>query len=115
MSMREYPTSGYVVEASKFTDLLPEDQRAAYQEALDDQDTESAKNILAEHLPENFPCFSDVYRPAEEDTVDEPMETGGMYVVFDEEDMYVRTPTPGRIALLDAGLMPDLQHWSVWG
>ena len=48
MSMREYPTSGYVVEASKFTDLLPEDQRAAYQEALDDQDTESAKNILAD-------------------------------------------------------------------
>ena len=115
MGMREYPSSGYVVEASKLLSSLPQDQQAAYQTALEDCDTEVAQNILSEHLPESFPCFLEVWCPSAEDTVDEPMEVGGMYVIFDEADLYVRTPTPGMEALTQFGVTPEFQRWSVWG
>lgn len=115
MSMRENPGSGYVVDAYKMTPFLPESQRAAYEDALENCDRETAANILGEHLPQEFPMFSDVYIPTDEDTVDDPMETGGIYVIFDEEDLYVRTPKPEMEHISALGVTPEFVRWSVWG
>ena len=124
MGMREYPTSGYVVPVEELAKLMPDNgDRYAddptpgvlveLNELLEEGDHEKIADFLNEHLPSDFPSCT-AYRPSDEDTVDEPMENGVWYAVFDEDDLYTRKLSVAGEALKKAGLEPALSHWSVW-
>ncbi len=119
MSMREYPSSGYVISLDDLTKILPEALQDRYEELLDelddgDVDEEAIAAFLTENLSEKFPAFN-IYRPSDEDTVDEPMEQGKYYAIFDEDDLYEKKPTPEHEAMLKLGIKPEFARWSVWG
>lgn len=114
MSMREYPCSGYVVSASQFADRLPKDKLSKYLDALNDGDRETVEQILSECLSHQLPPFT-VFCPRDTDTVDEPMEVGMTYVIFDEDDLYIKSPTPALVNLQAVGLQPQFCQWCVWG
>ena len=115
MSMREFPTSGYVVPLATLKTLLPTDKQEEFENTLEDLDAEEIGQFLTEHLPKNYlPDFT-IYRPSDEDTVDEPMEQGEYYAVFDESDLYEKKPTKVHAELIAKGVVPTLSHWSVWG
>jgi hypothetical protein len=124
MSMREYPTSGYVVPVEQLRKVISgffrltldkeQELQTKLDELLEEGDHEQIAEFLNENLPENFPACS-AYRPSDEDTVDEPMEQGVWYAVFDEDDLYTRRLSEAGEALKKAGVEPALSHWSVWG
>jgi hypothetical protein len=113
---RQFPGSAYVVQAVKIKEHLPKEKQEKYQELLNDGDTEAIPDWLTENWPDLWPCFESVYCPADEDTVDgETMEQGEIYVLFGEEDLYVKTPTDELKVMNKAGINPQFSRFSVWG
>ena len=118
MSMRENPSSGYVVPLAKLKALLPENKQdefdgmvLAFEEG--DKSPEELEDWLNDQLPD-APGFT-LYYPADEDTVDEQMSKGEWYAVFDEGDLYVLTPRPELLDMQKRGIDPQFSRWSVWG
>lgn len=113
--MREFPTSGYVVLVSELSKLLAPMEQERLGRMIDDgENREDIAKYLNDNLPDDFPGL-EVYCPADEDTIDDPMEQGVWYAVFDEDDLFVRKKSVRHEALNTAGIKPVLSHWSVWG
>jgi hypothetical protein len=62
----------------------------------------------------SIPSVSEVYFHGDEDTSEE-MERGAFYLIFDEGDLFVKTPKPAFNLLKDYGAEPKLTRWTVWG
>jgi hypothetical protein len=117
MSMREYPTSGFVVKAEALIPLLPITNQQEAREILADWLNEkwSLCDYLGDFLPEHFPRPVEVFELGAEDTPDEEMERGVVYAVFDEDDLYEMVPT-SKMQEMDAnGAKPQYRNWSTWG
>lgn len=115
MSMRDIPASGYVINGRLLVPTLPQEYQVAATQALDDQDCEAFNEILNFHLPEVFPDYQQAFLFGDEDTSEE-LERGEVYVIFDESDLFVKTPKPELLAFRKAvGKDPEYQRWSVWG
>jgi hypothetical protein len=114
MSMREFPTSGYVVPVSDLVKLLTPMEQERIGRLIEDGDRDGIEHYLNDNLPGDFPGL-EVYCPADEDTVDEPMERGIWYAVFDESDLYEKKLSARGEALNKAGVKVVAAHWSVWG
>lgn len=116
MSMRNHPMTGYLVPASKFKDFIPEKSREQYEAAVSACDREEVADILRSHIPSDFPAFSGVWCPAEEDNVDDPeaVQTGEVYVIFDESDLFVKQYSNQHIAMKREGIVPEFHSWSIW-
>lgn len=112
--MREFPASGYVVPVSDLVKLLTPMEQEKVGRLIEEGDRDDIAKYLNDNLPGDFPGL-EVYCPADEDTVDEPMERGVWYAVFDESDLFVKKKSVGHEALNTAGIEPTLSHWSVWG
>lgn len=114
MSMREYPESGYFVPVEKLLDLLPTEKSIDIINAMDDN-LENAEELLNEALPNNFPS-AHLFYPSDTDTINEEMDCSalGMYAIFDESDLYKKTPTQSHQAMIDLGVVPEFASWSVW-
>lgn len=118
MSMEESPGSAYVLEARKIIPHLAEEYRAGAEELIEEQDTSGLQDFLCkpEVWPEDFPPIASVYRPGDEDTVDGVnMVTGEVYLLFEQEDLYILRPKPITNRMEVMGIKPELSNFSVWG
>lgn len=106
--------SGYVVKASVFTSFIPEHLREQFTHAIADQNTEQVDELLGENAPEAFPTFESSFVLKSEDTT-ENLEKGEVYICFQDEDLYVLTPTVGLNFLTSKGIKPEFERWTVWG
>lgn len=116
MSMREYPNNGYVLPLLALMQLLSESNGNKLKYFIDeDRHVDEIEEFINSILPENVPSV-EVYKPSEEDTVDdEYMEHGKYYALFSEEDLFVKTPSPAMLYLQYREIEPKHTNWSVWG
>lgn len=95
MSMREYPSSGYIIPLE------------------DGGCLGTIQAYLLKTLPSVFPPFY-VYQPSDTDTVDESMDQEQYYLVFDEEELFIKLPRNSLKILRNMNLEPNFANWSVW-
>lgn len=117
MGMRENPASGYVLPISALAPLYEGELREKFDSLVEDYDREGMSDFLNVNLPDEFPPFTEVYIPADEDTVDgEALVQGEMYLIFDETDLFERKKSPALVALEERlSTVPQYSRWSVWG
>jgi len=109
MVMQEYPNSGYVVNVHDLKSIFPN------QEYLD-LDDEALEEWLDKNWGNQYPKYTSIYRPSEEDTLDqENMVYGERYLIFHDSDLYIKTPRQVLISLSEQNIFPKLTNWSVWG
>ena len=114
MSMQEYPSSGYVVPLSTINQFLTDEEQQTLKKCLRAGNDNHAQTLLSSKFPKGFPEF-DFYKPRDEDTVFEPMEQGEWYLVFDEDELYIKKPTDSHMVMNSFGIKPEFARWSVWG
>ena len=114
MSMKDTACSGYTVKASAFTPVLPESIRERYTKAIEDQDWENVDEILNEHMPADFPGYESAFVLNDEDNSD-GLERGEVYVIFQDEDLFVQTPTRAHDLMKAQGISPEFNRWTTWG
>jgi len=112
--MQDTACSGHTVKASAFTSILPEPLREAFTKAIADQDADAVDEILDEHLPTNFPGYESAFVLADEDNADN-LERGEVYVIFQDEDLFIQLPTDGAEAMKARGIIPEFNRWTTWG
>ena len=116
MSNRENPSSGHLIEAAKLAVLIPEDQRATFNQALADHDFEEAVKLLAQAIPDGVAGPSEIFVLSDTDTGDGELEEGTPYAFFDENDLYERKQKPDLIRLREkVGETPTAHSWTIWG
>jgi len=118
--MRDNPCNGFVMPAVDLIPALRCECREEAKECLEDGDCESLLDLFNGGLPANLPCpqfprVAEVFRLGDEDTPDENMEVGELYVRFDEDELYTRKETPQMEALKLMGIEPKKCNWSVFG
>jgi hypothetical protein len=116
MSNQENPCAGHLIEATKLAVFLPDDQRVAFNECLEDQDFEEAVKLLDQFVPDGVACPSAIFVLSDTDTGDGELEEGVPYGYFDEEDLYEKREKSDLIRLREAvGETPSLHSWTIWG
>jgi hypothetical protein len=116
MSNRENPSSGHLIEAAKLAVLIPEDQRAVFNQALADHDFEEAVSMLDQAVPTDVACPSAIFVLSDTDTGDGDLEEGVPYAYFDEEDLYEKREKSDLIRLREKiGEAPTAHSWTIWG
>lgn len=116
MSMREYPSSGYVVPIEKVLHLFTKEDQENILMFLGENELESVEEFFDKIV--EFPQFEGLYRPADEDTFDHPEgneSPSNTYVVFETEDLYELRPKKALEYLKRVGVSPVQISWSVWG
>lgn len=114
--MRDIACSGYTINASELTKVLPKDIRDDYKRFIAKKDLESVRLLLFDYLPDEFPMFEDVFIHGDDDDDDAgELEHGEMYVLFEETDLYTKTPTPELQAMEKEKIVPKFVRWTVWG
>ena len=114
MSMTDTACSGYTVKASEFTCFIPESVRERYQKSLEDGDWETTNEILNEHMPADYPGYESCFVLKDEDNCD-GLERGEVYVIFQDEDLFVQTPTRAHDLMKSQGIYPEFNRWTSWG
>jgi hypothetical protein len=116
MSNKENPSSGYLIEATKLSVFISEDQRPAFDNALADHDFEKAVDLLDQFVPTGVACPSQIFALSDTDTGDENMDEGTPYAFFDEEDLYEKQEKLDVIRLREKiGEAPMNHSWTIWG
>ena len=116
MSNRENPSSGYLIEAVKLAVLIPEDQRPAFNDALENLDFEEAIRLLDQAIPTGVACPSTIFILSDTDTGDGDLEEGVPYAYFDEEDLYEKQEKSDLMRLREKiGEVPTAHSWTIWG
>ena len=114
MSMNQIPCSRHVIELEKLCTLgLPHIIVAQINQKLSDGDKEEAFEVLIKGCEINFlPVPESLFYLTDEDFSQE-LEVGVWYVTFDENDLYVRTPSPKMNKMMKLGLKPERQYWTI--
>jgi hypothetical protein len=116
VSNKENPSSGYLIEAAKLAILIPEDQRAAFNQALANHDFEQAVKLLDQFVPDDVACPSAIFVLSDTDTGDDDLEEGVPYAFFDEDDLYEKREKPDLVRLRETiGEAPTAHSWTIWG
>jgi hypothetical protein len=116
VSNKENPSSGHLIEAAKLAVLIPEDQRATFNQALANHDFDKAVSMLDQAVPTGVACPSAIFVLSDTDTGDENLEEGTPYAFFDENDLYERKEKPDLIRLREKiGETPTAHSWTIWG
>ena len=116
MSNHENPCAGYLLPARDLKSFLPHELQEQFENAVDDCDWETTGNLLRNNWPETFPQLGDVFLLGDEDTGDGEMEQGEIYVQFDQDELFILTPTIGLEALKHAGgKEPQHHQWTIYG
>ena len=96
--------------------FIPEDQRPAFNECLEERDFEEAVSMLDQAIPTGMASPSQIFVLGDTDTGDENMEEGIPYAFFDEEDLYERREKPDLVRLRETiGEAPTAHSWTIWG
>jgi hypothetical protein len=114
MSMKDHPTNGYVLEASKVVDaFFPEDRQEA-RLLLDDGDWEGFQKHC-EKLPANFPRPVETFLFGDEDSSEE-LEKGELYCRWEEDQLYKKVASPGLVVIRGIlNITPEQKSWAMWG
>jgi len=116
VSNKENPSSGYLIEATKLSVFIFEDQRPAFDNALAEHDFEEAVKLLDQAIPDGVACPSAIFVLSDTDTGDGEMEEGVPYAFFDEGDLYEKRERPDLIRLREkVGETPTAHSWTIWG
>lgn len=118
MSNQENPNSGYVVPAKQIATVFRpgSEQRAKFEQFIEEDNELGLRDWLwAGNWSSYLPHVVDVYIPRDTDTVEEPMKVGEMYIVFDEEELFEKTPSEKMTRLQSYAIEPEKRNWSVWG
>jgi hypothetical protein len=116
MSNKENPCNGHLIEAEKLAVLIPEDQRPAFNECLEDQDFEEAVSMLDQFVPDGVASPSQIFVLSDTDTGDGELEEDVPYAFFDEDDLYEKHEKPDLVRLREAvGEGPTAHSWTIWG
>ena len=116
MSNRENPSSGYLIEATKLSVFISEDQRPAFNDVLAEHDFDKAVSMLDQAVPTGVACPSAIFVLSDTDTGDGEMEEGVPYAFFDEGDLYEKRERPDLIRLREkVGETPTAHSWTIWG
>ena len=114
MSMRDNPGSGYVMAAQDVIRMLPEELREQATALLGDADGEGLHDFFEENLPPGIPRPEETFRFGDEDTSDD-LESGTMYVRWDESTLFTLVPTIGLEAMRKLGNEPIFCQWAIFG
>jgi hypothetical protein len=114
MSMKNTGASGYLIKASDITKHLSADLQTEYNKLIDTENSIGLEDFLADNMPAGFPQFESVFVAIEEHEA-EDLEIGTMYIILNEDDLFIKNESPQMKTLKAAGITPDLQHWVVWG
>ena len=135
MSMRENPGSGYVVKLDDLKEaiikVLPEAEKAKFTEDLDaaigDPDA-VIEEYTAELNPNSgeakilhniegmqLPVPEHVFELGADDEPDDELERNTWYVLFDDSELFVRTPTAELTRLESLKVEPKLHNWAIFG
>jgi len=114
MSMQDTACSGYTVKASEFTLYIPTALQEKYTQAIRDKKVETIDDILNQFMPSNFPGYESAFVLKDEDTA-EGLDRGVVYVIFQDEDLFIQTLTPGMEAMKSRGITPEFNRWTSWG
>lgn len=112
--MQDTACSGHTVKASEFTRFIPHDIQEVFTKAIADQDYEKVDEILDEHMPTDFPGYESAFVLKDEDNAD-GLERGEVYVIFQDEDLFVQTPTRAHDLMKAHGISPEFNRWTTWG
>ena len=122
MSMRQNPGSGYVVKLDDLKEAiikaLPEEEKAKFTKDLDAAIGEP--DAVIEALTPSMegmqlPTPEYVFELAADDEPDDELERHTRYVLFDESELYVRTPTAELTRLKSLKVEPKLHNWAMFG
>jgi hypothetical protein len=122
MSMRENPGSGYVVKLDDLKEaiikVLPEAEKAKFTEDLDAAigDPDAVIEALAPCMEGmQLPVPEHVFELGPDDEPDDELERNTWYVLFDESELFVRTPTAELTRLKSLKVEPKLHNWAIFG
>lgn len=115
MGMKENPGSGYVLTAPQAILLLHPTLRRKAEILFEEGDWEKLGAYLSSRMPNEIPKPADVFI-CDDDFASDELEKGEMYVRWDEDDLYIRTDTPGLVAIRNSlGIIPQPVLWTVYG
>ncbi len=122
MSMRQNPGSGYVVKLDDLKEaiikVLPEAEKAKFAEDLDAAigDPDAVIEALAPCMEVmQLPVPEHVFELGADDEPDDELERNTWYVLFDESELFVRTPTAELTRLKSLKVEPKLHNWAIFG
>jgi hypothetical protein len=110
--MRDIPCSGYTVLVTDFKPLLTAQQQQELDSLIEDPAAKDKICDLLATIP-GIPPIVEIFYYGEEEFSDE-LEQGNFYVVFDESDLFEKTPKHGLTFLNSAQINPEFARWSVW-
>jgi len=96
---------------------LPEAEETFAVEDLDAGINDAAMviDLLEPYLRKlGLPTPIDIFQLGEDDEP-EGLERDVWYAVFEESNLFVRTPTPGFNKMKKLGVAPVFHNWSMWG
>jgi hypothetical protein len=116
MSSREHPNSGFTVNVIKIQKFLNIKESEQLETFLEEHDCEQALELIKKEckrlgLPKPYWLFY----MGEETVPGEGLEKENWYVLYDEDDLYIKTEKPELIKLKQKGLAPVFANWSEWG
>ena len=116
MSNREYPNSGYLIEAEKLAKFFEDaGDREEYLAILKLCEFDEALDLLEGVLPSDVPMPAQIFSLGDTDTPDEDMKQDVPYAYFEEEDLYKLVEQPAMVALrAKIGAKPTRHCWSIW-
>lgn len=112
MSNKNYGCHGYVVKAETLTSLLPLDVQPAFTEALTGDNTDLVRELIENHLPEQYP-MPEVFVLNDEGESDD-IERGTVYAYWGLEQLFQVIPRTELQLLKTAGIEPAHANWVVW-
>jgi hypothetical protein len=74
---------------------------------------EEIGELLNSCIP-NIPPISEVYYHGNDDSSDD-LEHGSFYAIFDEDDLFEKTPKPALTFLNSKKVNPQFSRWTVYG
>lgn len=116
MSMRFYPTGGYVVQLDKLLPFVPaSDQQEIARLRDDESDAEAIESLLFNTLPSEWPKPIHVFQLHEEDYADDELSNTDWLVQFDDDDLFEIRDKPAMLRMRAAKVAPELHNWARFG
>ncbi len=124
MSMRENPSSGYVIELSKLQEatlkLLPDGQKDKFlsdlQKAVASNDREEIIGTMAQYMKRaRLPEPESAFILGQDDESDGELEKGVWYLTFAQSDLYSMQPKPELLKLQELDAEPTIHSWAQFG
>lgn len=116
MGMSESPCNGYTIEVRNLRPSIVVEHRTKFDELLEECDAESLMKLITEHSIAGSILPESVFQLNDEDTGDETMQSGEVYAIYDQSQLYTLQLKPeakGFERLI--GPLPTQRSWTIFG